>query len=354
MKPETIDCGDINIMINKSSTIKERIDRWNAFRALDPSVKHINLINYGQGAPKQPHLWPSKKKERVDFIVNSFHFQSEEAEWLDDDKIPHLNFLSGTEIFAEAFGSKIHRAEDNMPFALPVVQNASDASKLKIPDLFNSTLAFQFELADEVIAKSGKQITRLPDIQSPMDIAALIWEKTDFYIAMIEEPEAVKELAAEVRVLLTAFLDEWFKRYGTSYIAHYPHYYMEGGMTLSEDEIGAVSTGMYDEFFLPELEYLSNRYGGIGIHCCANSRHQWDGFLKIPNLKLINLIQPADIIAEAYPIFHGICPQWHYYSTISAPFYEIEKQFPDTHLVLETTAASKDEAIKLAEYLKML
>ncbi len=95
---------------------------------------------------------------------------------------------------------------------------------------------------------------RMPDIQSPMDIAALIWVKSDFYIAMIEEPEAVRELAEKVRCLLTAFLDEWFRRYGTGYVAHFPTYWMEGGLTLSEDEVGAVNPAMFDTFFLPELE----------------------------------------------------------------------------------------------------
>lgn len=54
----------------------------------------------------------------------------------------------------------------------------------------------------------------LPDVQTPMDIAALIWDKNYFFAAMIEEPEAVKELAHKVSRLYFAFFDEWFRRYG--------------------------------------------------------------------------------------------------------------------------------------------
>ena len=88
----------------------------------------------------------------------------------------------------------------------------------------------------------------------------------------MESPQAVKELADKVKQLLTAFLDEWFRRYGREHIAHHPDYFMDGGWTVSEDEAGVVNQEMFAEFFLPELNALSDRYGGIGIHCCANSR----------------------------------------------------------------------------------
>ena len=30
-----------------------------------------------------------------------------------------------------------------------------------------------------------------------------------------------------------------------------------------------------DEFCLPELIELSNTFGGVGLHCCANAQHQF-------------------------------------------------------------------------------
>ena len=68
-----------------------------------------------------------------------------------------------------------------------------------------------------------------------------------------------------------AFLDEWFGRYGRDHIAHYPDYFMEGGWTVSEDEVGVVNEEMFEKLFLPELNELSRRYGGIGMHCCVTA-----------------------------------------------------------------------------------
>ncbi len=102
-----------------------------------------------------------------------------------------------------------------MPFALPMVFNDTDLTKVKDIELSSSTLVRLFDMADELYERSGKEaVFRLPDIQSPMDITALIWDKTDLYTALIENPAAVLEVAAKVTKLLCAFLDEWFKDTG--------------------------------------------------------------------------------------------------------------------------------------------
>ena len=188
----------------------------------------------------------------------------------------------------------------------------------------------------------------LPDIQSPMDIAALIWDKNSFYIALLEEPAAVKDLSRMVFELLTAFLDEWFSRYGTEYIAHYPSYYMNGGMTLSEDEIGAVDERMFDEMFYDELCELSERYGGIGIHCCANAVHQWDNLGRIPGLRLLNLHVEAD---QALSHFEHLVPQWHALTGDESPTERVGRIPPKAHAVVQMTATASDEARRIADEL---
>ena len=334
-------------------SIDDRKMRWRQFMNPAEIGMRMRLVQFDTNRPARPPLWPDKRVERTDWMVRDYHWQAEQAVWLDDDKIPHIDCLTGTEIFAEAFGCAIHRPEDNMPFALPCVHNAAEAARLKVPELSASTLALQFELADEALARIGAPVPlRLPDIQSPMDIAALIWEKSDFYIAMIEEPEAVRELAEKVRALLTAFVDEWFRRYGTGYIAHFPPYWMEGGLTLSEDEVGAVNPAMYDTFFLPELEALSARYGGLGMHCCANAEHQWNGFRRIPGLRLLNLIQPADVIERAIPCFGNTVAHWHHVMGSDTGSGRLPQYPPEVRAVLEVHAATREEAYRLAEALR--
>lgn len=333
-------------------TIEQRKAHWRDFHVADGKRKFICRVVPPEDAPKRPSPYPELKAQRIDWAWDHYQRLAARTEWLPDDTMPFLNPYTGTEIFAAAFGCDVSRPDDDMPFALPLVTSAAEADKLRVPDLDCEPLAILFEIADELRRRAGDDaLLALPDIQSPMDIAALIWDKTHLFCAMLDEAEAVKTLAAKAMELLTKFLDEWFRRYGSEYIAHYPPYYMPGGLTLSEDEIGSVSREMFDEFFLPTLVALSERYGGIGIHCCADSRHQWDGFRKIPKLMLINLGgRSAEEIREAYELFSPDSAHWHWAWTPGEPLWEHLGEYPPgTRAVLNFGPPDREGAIEAAE-----
>ena len=89
-----------------------------------------------------------------------------------------------------------------------------------------------FGMADELRHRAGKDAPMsLPDMQTPPDVAAQIRDKSDLFMAMIDEPEVVLELTENI-----------FER-----------------DTLNE---------------------LSCRYGGIGIHSRSDSEHQWKNLAR--------------------------------------------------------------------------
>jgi hypothetical protein len=342
------------------------VTRKQAWRTLLEEVGRPGFcfkVDYHDPDAKPPPPLPRDKQptvaESIEHRWQSYTRLCERVAWLDDDTVPCLNMMTGTEIFAEAFGCPVHRPADSNPFALPLIHGPGEVAALRVPDLGSSTLARHFEIADELHRRAGPDaIFHMVDVQSPMDIAALIMEKSAFYTAMIEAAEAVKELAAKVHQLLTAFLDEWFRRYGTDYLAHFPDYFMSGGMTLSEDEVGAVNADMFEEFFMSELAALSSRYGGIGIHCCADARHQWAHFRRVPGLRLLNFCNPpmrdpACYIKEAYAFFKDCCAQWHMGWTPDGPIETWPAQFPPGCRVVVTAATDKrEDAIRLCARLQ--
>ncbi len=329
--------------------IAERKERWQ--RLLDPqqAPTSLYLIHYTPDEEPQPHLWLRCRQERIEWSWRKYQRQLARLEWLADDALPYLDMLTGTEIFAEAFGCPVYRPEDTNPYARPLITQARQVSALKVPEVSATPLAALFEMADELRRRAGPQaLVRLVDVQSPMDIAALIWDKNTFYTAMLETPEAVKELAAKVSQLWTQFLDEWLRRYGPDFVAHFPTYYMPKGVTLSEDEIGAVSPALYEEFFLPELQAISDHFGGLGLHCCAHARHQWAGLKRIPNLRLLNLVQPVEVLRQAWDYFAGL-PQMHSWSGEGDPWTWPAQHPKGSRMVMEMRAETRDEALMLAE-----
>jgi len=240
-----------------TNSINARKARWSRQLAGEGAPEHLFQVWYEPDAPARPHLWPEKKAERVEWAWRLYEMRRARAEWLADDMVPGLMATTGTEIFAAAFGYPVMQPEDDMPFARPIITDASQVGKLKTPGIDAPSLAVLFEIADELRARDREAPLGIVDVQSPMDVAALIWDKNDFYVAMLEAPEAVRELAHKVLALQTAFFDAWFARYGRDFIAHCPYYYIPRGLTLSEDEVGIVNAELFTEYYLPELAALS-------------------------------------------------------------------------------------------------
>jgi uroporphyrinogen decarboxylase-like protein len=345
-------------MAEINGILASRKSRWRRF--LDPEETDTPALMFfvrcAEGSPARPALWPQLAQQRIEWAWEHYQWQCRQATWLDDDTVPCLQISTGTEVFAEALGCPVHRAPDQMPFALPLLHSAAEVADLTVPEVSTSSLAYLFDLADELRRRAGPEaVVRLVDIQTPMDIAALIWEKSEFLAAMISAPEAVHELADKVGTLLMRFLDEWFGRYGTEFVAHYPDYFMDGGITVSEDEVGEVSTAMFSGFFSAELESLSRRYGGIGIHCCAHARHQWPQFARVPGLRLINLHQPHAVVTAAYAAFGSRVAQLHYGFEHTGPVETWPSQHPaDRRIIYDIHARDPEHARELSARLTQL
>jgi hypothetical protein len=336
--------------------IATRKKRWSRF--LDAAgPQYMYLIHYDETPPPPELLRHDRFSELTDHARREFEKLLRRMEWLDEDRVPcpnALNHLTATEVFPQAFGCRVHFPENHMPCALPLVTTAAEASKLIVPRWEDTRLGEIFRTALRLQDEYGKDATfKLPDIQSPMGTAALIWEKSAFFIAMIEEPEAVKELAAKTKTLLFSFMDEWFRTFGKGFVTHWPHVYMPYGLSLSEDEIGSVSPQMFCEFFLPDLIEISERYGALSIHCCAYSVCHWDGFLKIPNLQFMDFAPKwcGASVQELYRYFANHAALYCAHGISLKPGEDFT-QFPkNARLATSVHAATKDEALRLAEML---
>jgi len=335
-------------------SIEKRKNRWREFYKLGSGTNTLVLIDYLY--PERPWPYPENMEKRLNWASQSYQFQLSNMEWLNDDRIPALNPYTGTELFAEAYGCKVHYSGDNMPFACPRIFSASEVGTIKPPRIFDSCLGDIFELGRRLRQRNGSDtILHIPDIQSPLDIAALIWDKADLFTAMLEDPPAVFALTEMIENTLVDFLDAWFKEFGTEFISHYPDYYMDGGITVSEDEIGSFGTAMFEEFCLGALNRLSLRYGGIGVHCCANAKHQWEGLKMISGLRMLNFVQPPDKTIEAYQSFADTTPMMHFWCGDGLPSLEWIENYPkNAHIVLNGFAANRDDAYEMCQAMKSI
>ena len=269
-----------------------------------------------------------------------------------DDGIPCAKLSTGTHLYAAAFGCDVHVYDDNPACALPMVATAEQADRLQIPDVWKApNLSRVFELGDALRKELGDDaFFGPPDMQTGFDTAALIWQKENLLIAMMDEQEkpAVKRLVDKCAQLFKTFLFELRKEFRNLSPCHCPGTWTppEMGPWMSNDECGIMSTPMFEEFCLPEMVDLAETFGGMGMHCCANAEHQFESFKKIPNLYGFNRVAAG----------HGYQPLLEHFNSPDAPVHVlawldeqqivslIEDSNPETRYIFNFMGDSVDEA----------
>ena len=267
-------------------------------------------------------VWPENKlgyflcsnrpaRDWAPWIAARYEAMVKQTDAIQDDCVPYATLTTNTGAFAAAFGCKLHTytGMETNACALPAVETAAEADALPEPDPRTATTLARFmDLAHAVRERLGPDIPiGVPDVQSPFDIAALVWRKENLLMAMYEEPEAVHRLVDKCHRLLRGFMLSFKQEFPNSNLCHCPTAWAppEFGIWLSEDEAGTMSTAMFDTFCLPSLQDLSRTFGGMFMHCCAAADHQYPSFRKIPNLRGLNRVFQAPGPQPAIDAFSG-------------------------------------------------
>lgn len=158
------------------------------------------------------------------------------------------------------------------------------------------------------------------------------------------------------------------ERYPNACLVHYPELWMpvDWGICLSEDDVGSISARYFNEFCLPYLQALSNQFGGISLHCCARSGHQWQGFCQLPGVRYLNLFSPPINLEQEIATFSGfavLAPGPHARQSGTFNGHESYLEMvedclrlarPDTRFFFVTEAPTIEEAARLVREIKQL
>jgi hypothetical protein len=293
----------------------------------------------------------------ADWLARRYELQHEWLSALDHDAVPKTKLVTGTQPFAAAFGCPVRIVPDSMPMALPIVGSADEADRLPEPSVCAPPLDHIFAMAERLCARLGPDAPiSVPDMQSPLDIAALVWRKEEFFVAMRREPDAVRRLVDKCTRLVTAFLQEFQRRFGEVTFWYWTEVWAppEAGCWVSEDEVGSISAHMFESFSLPALADLSRTFGGVSLHCCAEADHQHAGFLKIPGLRVMNRLPKAAAMRPVVEAFSGRAVLGVAYDTANEYREIIALCRPDTRLLFCVPAMPLEEARQRYEQMRAL
>lgn len=280
--------------------------------------------------------------------VENYRRQVMYLEELDDDAVPSVHDThTNTGVFASAFGCPLHvYAEDTPAAALSIVATPQEADRLAQPTINAPVLERIFDYARLIRRELGPDVPiTVPDIQSPFDIAALVWKKEELFVAMTEAPDAVQRLTEKCFHLLMAFWEAFRREIGNVNFLHCPIVWAppEMGVSLSEDEAGALSCEMFERFCLPWLMRISERWGGLSMHCCAAADHQYPMFRKIPNLRALNRVftHGPEAAIQAFSGHAVLVLAWYPEEMIN---HLLDIARPDTRFLFNMIAMPLEEA----------
>lgn len=233
-------------------------------------------------------------REFLPALLKNFHKANAFHEAVGDDSLPTMSLSTGTHLYAVCLGATPHYYPDNNPFAEPIFKTPEEADRLVLPSASGSRIVGRIlEMAHLLKTELGDDFTiGPPDMQTGFDTACILWDKTNFFETLVEEPESVERLANKCADFFLDFVRLFYREFPDAAMAHCPNTWVPAGLGpwVSNDECGALSPAMFERFCLPELIRLSETFGGLGMHCCADAPHQFPLFKKIPNFYAFNRV----------------------------------------------------------------
>ena len=297
----------------------------------------------------------------VELIAEQYRDEVKFHDDIGDDGVAIARLMTGTHIFAAAFGAPVHRFTDNNACALPYINTAEEADGVAEVKVFNSPILMRvFELARLMQKELGKDAPLGPcDMQSGFDTACLVWEKSELFMAMYgtdEEKAAVKRLVAKCALTFKQFLTEFRKEFGVVNPCHCPGTWVppDMGPWLSNDECGALSVEAFEDFCLPELVDLAPTFGGLGMHCCAQAEHQFASFNKIPGFYGFNRVAAQQGYEPILQHFQGKASPVHTLAWIDENTITrlVQLAKPDTRFAFVLMGEPRDKAKAWLERLR--
>jgi uroporphyrinogen-III decarboxylase len=213
---------------------------------------------------------------------------------LDDDYIPNLMPWYGTVVVPSAIGGRVAFQRGMDPAVAGTFVNCpEDIPKLEPPDPLRDGL---MPLVLETI-RYFRQHSSLPvaftDAQGPLNIALTLCGVENFFLWTHDYPS----LAHYLMDFATEVLISWIRvqkeaagqpRCGGAF----PHSTLLppgfGGVSISDDDCGLMSPGLYREFVVPYNSRVFRAFGGGTLHYCGSAGHQLENFITTEGLTGIN------------------------------------------------------------------
>jgi hypothetical protein len=226
--------------------------------------------------------------------------------------LPSIHADFGTVSTARHWGGAIRLGAEGKPHIAAVADDpaailAIEPRPVDDPEQDAARGLELYRRAQELLGDAqGGLWLRSPDMQGPLNTAALLCEQSSFMLAMHDAPELVHRLLDRIDELLIAYQDH-LRQGAPGRLAGniWPWTVLppELGVALTEDYMPLLSAESYRDFGIPHLARLAHRFQGVQIHCCGRwGRHVPALLASGIRIRAVEFHHPFTTLAEVLPL----------------------------------------------------
>jgi hypothetical protein len=222
----------------------------------------------------------------------------ERRKGVNDFDLPNIKPNLGIGTIAAAFGCGLRINDEADPWidALIGADCQSKVYDLARPDPQNNPVFKRVRERIRSLQQGGGMPLRLVNVASPLVTASMIWDYTDFIMALLTNPQAVHHL---LDLVTRATIDYVNLQLDTIADLHSMGHEVlpvprEVGLRISDDTAALLSPQLYREFGLPYNARLAEAFGGVVVHSCGDCKHVIPAMLETPGLRGLDLTMPQN------------------------------------------------------------
>jgi hypothetical protein len=211
-------------------------------------------------------------------------------DWTPQKSINVEPWYWNTHTLALAFGCKQKFTSEGNEWIEDMITDPEQVKDVKIPNVWDGRTG---EILREMKSLFNKHpedtLIRLPDIQSPLGVAELMWDQS-FYIALIMNPAEIHVLLDKITSFAISYIKEIKKVLGVRYNpATHPHIWSSTeGYYISDDVNSMIPPDLHMEYSINYINRITIELGPVHYHSCTWTDIYYDNIEKLQNVKAVN------------------------------------------------------------------
>ena len=215
-----------------------------------------------------------------------------------DFDMPNIKPNLGIGTLAAAFGCQLKINDEADPWTTTLIKREcrDKVYELTRPDPEKNPIFKKIRERISSLQERSDMPLRLVNVASPLVTASMIWDYTDFIMALIESPKEVHYLLDLITESTIDFVNvqlESIKNLHTMghEVLPVPR---EVGLRISDDTAVLLSPKLYRDFGVQYNGRLAKEFGGIVVHSCGDCKHIIPSMLETPGLRGLDLTLPQN------------------------------------------------------------